>query len=80
MLPLLPHKASVCRRFGGGVSVDSGFQDRKTVVRYGGIGCIAQLGQLPKIRQKLDPKKNREIDWSYLCLQQFDKGETVIPL
>ena len=29
----------------------------------------AQLGKTP---QKLD-LKNREINWSYLCLQQFDK-------
>ena len=32
----------------------------------------AQLDQITETHQKLY-KKNREIDWSYLCLQQFDK-------
>ena len=31
-----------------------------------------QLGQMTKTRQKLD-WKTREIDWLYLCLQQFDR-------
>ena len=32
----------------------------------------AQLGHIVKTRQKRD-SKIREIDWSYLCLQRFDK-------
>jgi hypothetical protein len=34
--------------------------------------AAAQRFQMTKTRQKLH-KKNCEIDWSYLCLQQLDK-------
>ena len=40
------------------------------VIGTGGGG--RQLGQIAKFRQKLN-SKIWEIDWSYLCLQQFDK-------
>ena len=36
------------------------------------ITLAEQLDQMAKTRQILDPKI-REIDWSYLCLEQFDK-------
>jgi hypothetical protein len=33
---------------------------------------VCQLGQIAKTRQKVN-QKIREIDWSYLCLKQFDR-------
>ena len=48
------------------------FPDKIAVCSYLLLSVTTNMDQMAKTRQKLD-SKIREIDWSYLCLEQFDK-------
>ena len=48
------------------------FPDKIAVCSYLLLSVTTTVDQMAKTRQKLDPKI-REIDWSYLRLEQFDK-------